>query len=130
MESLFLAQLLGVYFVIVGVVVLLRRGSLMPALSELAKNRPLILILALLELFAGIAIVLAYPNISFDWMGIIAVVGWMLIVEGFLYMATPFKEVQKFMKSFNTPTWYTAGGIVAILAGAYLINAGFGLMLF
>ena len=62
MESLFLAQLLGVYFVIVGVVVLLRRGSLMPALSELAKNRPLILILALIELIAGIEIVLAYPN--------------------------------------------------------------------
>lgn len=125
--DLFLAQLFGLYFVIVGVAVLVRRKSLMPAVRELVSNKPVLLTVALLEIAAGLAIVLSRPVISWDWMGIISIIGWMLLVEGILYLLLPAKAVQKFARNFSSDTWTLVGGIVAAAAGAYLSYIGFGL---
>ncbi len=125
--DLFLAQLFGIYFIIVGVAVLVRKKSLMPAYRELIANKPVLLTIALLEIAAGLAIVLSNPVITWDWMGIIAVIGWMLLVEGVLYLVMPYKTVQQFTKKFSTGAWTMAGGIIAVVAGAYLTYVGFGL---
>lgn len=128
MESLFLAQLIGLYLLVVGAVVSIRRTSIMPAVSDMVKNKALIIILAFVELAAGLAIVLAYPQITLDWMGIISVVGWMMVVEGILYLAMPFPAIQKMIRRFNTQRWYVAGGVVSIVAGTYLAGVGFGVV--
>jgi hypothetical protein len=121
-----LAQLLGLYFMIVGVIVLYRRKAIMPAVSELARNKGLVLAIAVVELLAGLAIVITYPAVTFDWMGIISVIGWMLMVESILYLSLPSKKVQKWIRRFNTRSWYGAGGAISIVAGAYLAGVGFG----
>lgn len=128
MEPLFLAQLFGVYFVIVGAVVMLRQKAVMPAIAEIMENRALLYLLALVELAAGLAVVLAYPEVSFDWMGVISLVGWMMTIEGILYLALPYRQVHKFVKSFNTQSWYVAGGVLSIVLGVYLAGVGFGLV--
>ena len=127
MGSLMFPQLLGLYFLIVGVIVVARRGAVMPAISALAANRSLVLVIGLAELLAGLAIVLTTSNVSFSVEGAIALIGWMLIVEGILYVATPARSVQRFIKSFNKQEWYVSGGLVAIVLGAYLAGAGFGM---
>ena len=121
-----LAQLLGLYFVIIGVIVLLRGRSLVPGISQLIANRPMIIILGLSELLAGLAIILTYPTFTWDWRGIIAVIGWMLVIEGIIYLAAPYVKIHKVMRSFNSPRWYQFGSLVAIVAGGYLLAVGFG----
>lgn len=123
-----LAQLLGLYFIIVGVIVLYRRKSLMPAISQLLNNRALLLVIALSELLAGLAIIIVYPNFTPDWVGAVSIIGWVLVVEGVLYLALPIKVVQRFVRKFNTDTWYGTGSIIAILVGAYIAAGGFGLI--
>lgn len=123
-----LAQLLGLYFIIVGVIVLYRRKSLMPAVSQLLNNRALLLAIAFSELLAGLAIILTYPEITPNWMGLITLIGWVLIVECVLYLTLPFKVVQRFVRKFNTDTWYGTGGVIAILLGGYLALGGFGFL--
>ncbi|HEY4524918.1 MAG TPA: hypothetical protein VJL39_00970 [Candidatus Paceibacterota bacterium] len=121
-------QLVGLYLLIVGVIVLYRRKSIMPAVSQLAANRLMVVILALMELSAGLAIVLTYPAVSWDWMGIVAIVGWVLVIESIIYIAMPYARVQRFIRYFNKNEWYQAGGVVAVIAGAYLSAVGFGLV--
>jgi len=125
--DLFLAQLFGIYFIIVGVAVLVRKKSLMPTVRELIANKPVLLTVALLEIAAGLAIVLSRPALTWDWMGIITLIGWMLLVEGVLYLALPSKVAQKFTKQFSSASMTMAGGIIAVAAGAYLTYVGFGL---
>lgn len=122
-----LPQLLGLYFLIVGVIVVARRRSVMPAISALAANRSLVLVIGLAELLAGLAIVLTHPVASFSVEGTISVIGWMLLVEGIIYIAIPARSVQRFIKSFNRQEWYVSGGLLAIVVGAYLAGAGFGM---
>jgi uncharacterized membrane protein len=128
MVSFDLTQLLGVYFLIVGIIVVVRRTAFMPAIKQLMANRPMLLIVGMVELFAGLAVILAYPTVSFSTDGVISLVGWMMAVESIFYLLMPAKEMQKFVKKFNTPTWYLAGGLVAILLGGYLTGIGFGLI--
>jgi hypothetical protein len=128
MDSFDLTQLLGVYFLIVGLIVVVRRTAIMPTISELVKNRALVLVMGLIELFAGLAIILVYSDISFTPDGVISLVGWMMVVESVFYLLLPAREMQKFIRSFNTPTWYLAGGLFAILIGAYLTSVGFHLV--
>jgi hypothetical protein len=125
--DLFLAQLFGLYFIIVGASVLIRKKSIMPTYREMLANKPVLFAIALLEIAAGLAIVLANPVITLDWIGLISLIGWMLLVEGVLYLTLPSKIVQKFTKNFSSAGWMTAGALVAIVAGGYLAFIGFGL---
>lgn len=123
-----LAQLLGLYFIIVGVLVLYRRKSIMPAVSQLVANRPLLFVIALAEILAGLAVILTFPQFSPSWEGALSIIGWVLTIEGILYLALPFRVVQRFVRKFNNDTWYGTGGAVAILLGAYLAAGGFGFL--
>ncbi|HYF28775.1 MAG TPA: hypothetical protein VEA36_00205 [Candidatus Paceibacterota bacterium] len=124
--EIFLAKLLGLYFIIMGVMSLLRRKSIIPAIREFASNTGLRFVIAAIELVAGLAIVIAYPQVSVSLAGIISLVGYMMVIESLVYMAMPAKFVQHFIRSFNKPMWYHAGGALAIVAGIYLAGTAFG----
>ncbi len=90
--------------------------------------RALTLVLGALELVAGLAIVVAYQEVSVTPVGLISLIGYMMVVEGIIYLALPTRRIQKMVRSFGNKQWYLASGIVAVLAGIYL--AGFGFNLF
>ena len=122
------AQLLGLYFLIVGVIVLYRKQSIMPGMNQLIANRTLVIVLALVELLAGLAVVLTYPSLSWDWMGLISLIGWMMIVESVIYLAMPYGRVAKLLRTFSRGNWLQAGGVIGVIAGGYLAAIGFGIL--
>ncbi|MFZ2886551.1 MAG: hypothetical protein WA021_01890 [Minisyncoccia bacterium] len=124
--SIFLAKLFGLYFLIAGGIVMLRQKSFMPIVMDFFGSKPLIMLVGLLELVAGLALVIAMPNVTPDWRGIISLIGYWMVAEGILYLASPYTKVHRILKNFNTPTWYTSGGLFAVLLGAYLAGKGFG----
>ena len=125
--ELFFAKLFGLYFIIVGALILIRRDAIMPTVARFADERALLLTIATIEIIAGLGIILAFPGITFpDLAGIISVIGYMLVVEGVIYLAAPAKTVRKFMGFFNKPIWYAIGGALSVFAGLYLAGKGFG----
>jgi hypothetical protein len=126
--EMFLAQLFGLYFLIIGIIILVRKKAVMPALAELASNRPVLLTLAIIEIGAGLALVLAYPTIEWSVIGIFSIIGYMLLIEGLIYLASPYRTTQKFVKSFNKSQWFMAGGVAAVIVGSYLVAYGFNLL--
>ncbi len=126
--EIFLAKLFGLYFLILGVIILIRRKAVMPAISELAGNRPVLLTLAVLDIGAGLALVLAYPMITWDVHGIFSVIGYMLLVEGIIYLASPYRTTQRFIRSFNKSEWFMSGAVASVLLGGYLVAYGFALL--
>lgn len=129
MDSFYLAQLFGLYFIIIGVAALVQQKSLIPAVSEFLKNRALMLVVALLEIAAGLALILSHPQITADMEGALSLIGWVMLAEGVVYLLLPRKDIQSVMRSFNTRFWYAAGGVAAILIGAYLAAAGFQILM-
>jgi len=124
--EIFLAKLLGLYFVIVGLIVLIRRRSLMPTISDMVGNKPLLFAMAVCEIVAGLALVLAYPVPAWSLAGILSVIGYMMVVESLIYMAAPARFVRRFVGFFNRDWFYVLGGLVSVIVGAYLAGVGFG----
>lgn len=125
---LFLSKLFGLYFIIIGLIVLISRKSIMPAISEISKNRPLLFAMGIIEIAAGLALVLGYPTLSWSAGGVLSIIGYVMVTEGIIYLAAPIKFVHKLIKSFNRPEWHTSGALVAIIMGAYLAGVGFGVI--
>jgi uncharacterized membrane protein HdeD (DUF308 family) len=124
--DVFLAQLLGLYFIIAGVIVLVRGKSLLSTIGAIVKDRSLMVIIGAVELAAGIGIVLAYPAVSLSALGLVSLVGYSLVIEGVLYLAGN-TLMQQVVRQFSTKKWYIAGGILAIAMGAYMADYGFAL---
>lgn len=126
MSQFFIAQLFGIYFLVVGAIVLYRKQAIMPSIKELQKNRPVFLVFALIELVAGIAVVLTYPDVTLDWEGVVSLIGWMLAIESIIYLSISRKEMQFIVRKFTTPQSLQVSGIVAVVIGLYLSAVGFG----
>lgn len=126
--ELFLARVIGLYLLIVGLVAVFRKKSIMPAVSDLGNNRAILIALGAIELAAGLALVVAYPTVSLSLDGILSVLGYMLIIESIIYFAFPVKFVRKMISKFNRPHWYVGGGLVSAVIGAYMAAISFGLM--
>ena len=118
--ELFIAKVLGLYFLIMGALVILRRSAVMPAIADLAKNRGLILALGAIELAAGLSIVVAYPTVGYSMTGLISLIGYMLIVESIFYFGFPMSSVRRIAGKFNRSEWYVGGGLISIALGLYL----------
>lgn len=126
--SIFLAQLLGLYFLIAGLIIMYRRKSLIPVVYEFIDNRALILIIALVELMGGLAIAIAHPIWTPDWRGLITLMGWLMILESIIYISLPFAGMRRLIRMFNKSQWYISGGFMAVVLGGYLAAIGFGLI--
>jgi len=98
----------------------------MPAVKEFAANRALLLGFSVAEIVTGLAVVIAFPKVEFDLTGIISIIGYMMVVEGILYLGAPFKFIQRLVGSFNKSLWYLVGGILSVVLGIYLAQVGFG----
>lgn len=126
MLELFIAKLFGLYLIIMGALVLLKKKSVMPAVMDIAKNRALTIVLGALELAAGLAIVIVFQEVSMTPVGLISLIGYMMVIEGIVYLTLPMKRIQKMVRSFGNRQWFMASGVVAVLAGIYLAGFGFG----
>ncbi|MEX0918704.1 MAG: hypothetical protein WDZ85_01935 [Candidatus Paceibacterota bacterium] len=127
-SSIFLSQMIGIYLVLIGLVFLFKRKTLMPAMKEVIQSKSLLYIVAMLELAAGIAIVLNHNIWAWSSELLITLFGWLLIVESAAYLLLPYKRMEKLALKFNTPAWYGSCGAGAVIIGAYLIGVGFGLI--
>ncbi len=125
--ELFLAQLLGLYFIIIGIVMFVRRRAIIPAISQLMGSQALVFILAILYIAVGLALILEYPIISLSLPGALSLIGYLMVIEGIVYLAAPRRFIKWFTGLFNRPSWYIIYAPVAIILGILFAGVGFGL---
>jgi hypothetical protein len=116
---------LGVFLVVLGTAIIVRRHYFLPVFAAYVRERLVRTVTSFFELLIGLF--LALNN---DWSplpaALITLIGWMLVVEGLVYLVLPDEYVEKIIRTFNTSFWYIAGGLLATAAGTYLAAYGFG----
>jgi len=122
--TLFLAKVVGIALIVIGVVVGLRRRYFVPVFRGYVDQPLLRVTISMIELLAGLALVVhdAWSPVP---AAVMTLLGWMAVAEAVFYMAAPSSLVSQLMDTFNTETWYVVGGGFAVAVGLYL--AGFGL---
>ena len=126
--SLFLAKVFGVYLIVTGVAVPLRRKELVPAVEQLFDNRPLVYIMSVFALVVGILLVVSHNVWVAGWPVVLTIFAWLVFLESIAYLLLPFEVLARWARWFNTPAWYVAGGAGAVILGVFLAGKGFQLL--
>lgn len=124
--SLFLAQMLGIYFLLLTVVALVRQKAVKSMLKDVGKEPLVIWTVASVEIASGIAIVIGHSVWS-GWPLVITLVGWAFIVEGLFYLLFPRKVISRAVQRMAKGGWYAFGILLGLIIGIYLAGYGFGL---
>jgi hypothetical protein len=121
----YVAQLLGVYLVLSGVLMIVREQAMMLLVPKFVDSPPFLYFLGSLRVLIGLAIVLAH-NMWIGTLGtVIYVVGWLTILRGIAMLVLPVETEWKILAVFSRGNvWYTTA-IVAIVLGGWLAYAGF-----
>ena len=124
--TIFLAKLLGLYCIILAVTMMARKKSAVATMKAAVRNPPLLLLLELIALIAGLAIVIGH-NV---WSGgalpvVVTLLGWMMLIRGVGLLALRPEAVVKLFEALRyEELFYLYMGATLIL-GLYLAYAGF-----
>lgn len=120
MEStLLIAKVLGVYFMVSGVFIVVRQRSLALVLKDLFAHRALTYILGAVMVLGSAALILARPSGTRGLEFVITVVLWAILVKGLLYIFVP-EVLQRMVKKVSRLT-YTLLGLLVAAVGYYLV---------
>src|SRR5208337_2104586 len=125
-RTTFLGRLIGLYCVLCSLFMISHRQATVATVNALIHNPPMLFIVAVITLVAGLAIVLGH-NV---WSGgvlpvILTLVGWITLIKGLLFLflspeaaASLFEEVHYEQLFYLYPT-------ISLILGVYLTYAGF-----
>lgn len=128
LQTILLSKVLGVFLLIVGATILLRRDYFIPVFAAYARERLVRTVTSLFELLIGLFLAMSNDWSSSFPAALITLIGWMVVAEGLIYLALPDELIEKLLRVFNTPLWYVVGGVLAVAAGIFLAGHGFGFM--
>jgi len=122
----FLAKLMGAYAIIVALASVTHKQSIVETTTMLIDDRPLVLIVGLLGLIAGLTIVLCH-NI---WSGgvssiVVTLLGWMLLIRGGLVLFLPLDATVSLYHAAQFERFFYLYLGITLILGLYLAYAGF-----
>jgi len=115
----FIARLMGPYFVVAGIGMLLNQAAYAAMIAEFVHSNALIFISGVLSLPAGLAILNVHRAWTADWRVIVTILGWLAVIGGVLRLVLP--QVTAVIGS----TVYAGSAAVPIFAVIALVLGGF-----
>ena len=124
-NSIFLARLLGPYFIIVAIGVLLNLKTYQKVMGDFVKNAALIYLGGAFALFFGLLIVLFHNVWAANWAVIITIFGWCGLIKGIWLIVFP-NSIVKFSEAYLKKTnLLVVHLVVALVLGVVLIILGY-----
>ena len=125
-HTVLLSQVFGIYLIIVGTTILVRRRYFLPVFAAFVQERLTRAVVSFAEILGALFLIMTHSVWSSLPAGIISALGWIAVVEGTAYLALPDELLDTCIRTFNTPSWYLFGGVLSVAIGVYLTVHGFG----
>jgi heme exporter protein D len=125
--TLFLSRLLGLYFLICGLAMIIHKQVFTDALATVPGNPLAMFWSALIISLAGLAMVLVHNVWSKrPVVVIVTLLGWLTLIKGILYLLLPAKWLEGFFQAvLNCGACLYSATAFMLLLGAYLTYGGF-----
>jgi len=126
-ETRFLSRLLGPYCLLIGLAMLAQRQATLVTIRALLHDRPLLYVLGVWCVFAGLAMILVH-NV---WSGgaapiIVTLIGWLTLLKGVAFIGLePLRVADLYLAQLRYRELYPLYLLVTLTLGAYLCYAGF-----
>lgn len=126
MVTQFLAQLLGLYCIIISIAMMVQKKVMLEIISSLFQNRPTLFLVGIFGVIGGLAMVLGH-NV---WSGsilafVVTLAGWATLIKSAALLFVSPQVMLKFMKAIRYEQNYYLFVAINFVLGAYLTIAGF-----
>jgi hypothetical protein len=124
--TIYFAQLAGLYFIILGAILVLRKSTIIGLMPKLAENQPFVFFAGMIRIILGLAILIGNgPWGTHALVIVVALIGWVTLLRGIaMLLVTPEQERRLIDYWRRDATYYAAVALILAL-GIYLARAGF-----
>jgi hypothetical protein len=125
-RTVFLARLIGPFAILLSLSELVHKQQMVETAAALVRDRPLLLMMAMMGLLAGLAMVIAH-NV---WSGgalpvVITLFGWILLIRGAVMLFLSPEAAAGMLEFFRFEQLFYFYAGVTLLLGLYLAYGGF-----
>ena len=126
-RTLFLSRLLGLFFLICGLAMLVHKQVFTDAIATASGNPIAMLWISLIISLAGLAMVLAHNVWSKSPVAVIVtLLGWLTLIKGIAYLFLPTRWLEGFFQAvLNCGGYVYIATAFLLVLGAYLTYEGF-----
>ncbi len=125
--STFLSRLIGLYSILVSLSMVTHKRAAVETVTVLVHNSPLLFIVGLITLVAGLAMILGH-NV---WSGgalpvIVTLIGWLTLIKSLLFLfLSPEAAVGFFLGGLHYEQLFYLYAAISLVLGVYLTYGGF-----
>ena len=122
----FLSRLIGLFCILISVTMVAHRQATVQTVTALVYDPPLLLIVGVIGLTAGLAIVLAHSV----WSGgvlpvVVSLVGWLILIKGLLFLFIPPDAAVTLFERLHYDQFFFGYVAISFIIGVYLTYGGF-----
>jgi uncharacterized protein YjeT (DUF2065 family) len=122
--SIFLAKIMGIYLVIVGLAYFFRRDFFRAVITDFYNSPALIALASIINLVIGLLVVLNHNIWEFSWKVVITILGYVSVLKGIMNLFAP--EVGRRVSiKIVEKDWFVYSGVISLALGVYLLYQGF-----
>ncbi|HSX04154.1 MAG TPA: hypothetical protein VLG76_05435 [Rhabdochlamydiaceae bacterium] len=120
--SIFLAKLIGLYFLICALLCIFRKKQMEQTCKEVMSTKSVLAVSAEISLIFGLVIAIDHSIWEVSYRGLITVLGYLMILRGIIRFAFP-AYVKKFCSKMGKG--HIVCSIITLAIGVYLTYVGF-----
>ena len=124
-NTIFFAQLLGVFALVMGASMALRKKMLLGVFRDLVRERSVSYIMGVAILLIGLLLILNHNVWTSPASRLISILGWMVTAEGVAYLFVTEKQLRSMLSWLNEDNVYYSITLGYLVIGAYLVYFGF-----
>ncbi len=126
--SVFLAEVIGLFLVIVSLSSIVNRRLVIGAVEALSKNPAALYVSGLFALAFGLVVVIAHPIYVADWRVVITIIGWLAIFKGIARLFFTKQAALLIGKICRQRGLLSMLQTAALVIGLYLSYVGFSIL--
>lgn len=126
-RTFFLSRLLGLYYILAALSMLLHKQTYVETVTALLHDSPVMFIVSIFTLVAGLAMILAHNIWSVGALAVIVTfIGWITLIKGLLFLFLP-PETQAgfFLSRLHYEQFFYLYAGFSLVLGVYLAYGGF-----
>lgn len=122
--TILLSKVFGLYCIIMGLALVFKNTYFNTVINSFIENRSVRLVTSSIFTLIGLFLVNVHNEWSTTNTFLVSLIGWFILIKGVAHLFISQQMMQRIVKGSRAYT--RAGGIVALILGIYLANAGFG----
>lgn len=119
--TIFLAKVIGWYFVIMSLFVLFRQEATKSVVMDILAQRALMFFIAIVSLILGLMLVVGHNLWVMGWPVIITLVAWLVLISGILRLVAPELSIKIAQWWLINRVYLRVAAVIYLLIGIYLL---------